>query len=60
VVALPTSTQAGRAAKVRTLLAHFTHADWRGPAEDLDWDKDMMRKVLGDLAGISEEELANV
>jgi hypothetical protein len=58
MLALPASTQAGRAAKVRTLLANIR--DWRGPGADLDWEIDMMRKLLGEYAGMSEEELANV
>jgi hypothetical protein len=59
MVALPAHTQAGRAAKVRTLL-WYVAADWRGPSIDLDWEIDAARKLLGEFAGMSEEELAAV
>jgi hypothetical protein len=31
---------------------------WRGRANDLDWHRDMARALLGEFAGMSEEELA--
>ena len=41
--ALPAQTQAGRAAKVRTLLAYIMGREWRGRGVDLDWDIDHAR-----------------
>jgi hypothetical protein len=60
MMALPTQTQAGRAAKVRTFLSYVAGDDWRGPSRDLDWEIEAARKLLGEFAGMSEEELANV
>jgi hypothetical protein len=60
MMAIPCTTQAGRAAKVRALLIHVMRSDWRGPDELLDWDKSMARRLLGEFAGMSAEELADV
>jgi hypothetical protein len=60
MIALPAHTQAGRAAKVRTLLSYAAGDDWRGPSADLDWEIEAARQLLGEFAGMSEEELANV
>jgi hypothetical protein len=54
------TTQAGRAAKVRSLLAHVGGADWRGPAAELDWVEQKARALLGEFAGMSEDELAAI
>jgi hypothetical protein len=56
----PALTQAGRAAKVRVLLAYIMGDDWRGPEADLDWEIAQVRAVLGEFAGMTSEELANV
>jgi hypothetical protein len=53
-------TQAGRAAKVRTLIVHAMGKNWRGPGDDLNWDNAMARGLLREFAGMSEEELAAV
>jgi hypothetical protein len=37
LMAAPARAQAGRAAKVRVLLADILGDQWRGPANDLDW-----------------------
>jgi hypothetical protein len=60
LVAIPAKTQAGRAAKVRALLLHVMREDWRGPAKELDWDKETARALLGEFAGMSAEEIADV
>jgi hypothetical protein len=60
LMATPARTQAGRAAKVRVLLADILGNGWRGPASELDWEKDQARVLLGEFAGMSAEELANV
>jgi hypothetical protein len=60
MIALPAQTQAGRAAKVRTFLSFVANDDWRGPSRDLDWEIEGARKLLGEFAGMTEEELANV
>ena len=60
MMAIPAATQAGRAAKVRSLLKHVCANEWQGPCADLDWDKDQARALLGQFAGMSEEELAAV
>ena len=57
---IPCATPAGRAAKVRALLVHVLRTGWRGPAIDLDYDKKIARRLLGEFAGMPEEELANV
>lgn len=60
VIAIPAATHAGRAAKVRALLAHVC-PEWRGPADDLDdWQKEQTRALLGQSAGMTEEELAAI
>jgi hypothetical protein len=60
MMATPAQTQAGRAAKVRTLLCYVAGKDWRGPSDDLDWEIGAARKLLGEFAGMNEEELAAV
>ena len=60
MMAIPCTAQAGRAAKVRALLVHVMRGDWRGPDSELDWDKSMARVLLGEFAGMSEKELADV
>jgi len=60
MMAIPAATQAGRAAKVRALLVHVMCDGWLGPGRDLDWDKEQMRALLGNLAGMTEEELAAI
>jgi hypothetical protein len=52
------ATPAGKAAKVRALLTHVCHDEWRGPSNDLDWEIQQARALLGEFAGMSEEELA--
>jgi hypothetical protein len=60
MMAIPAATPAGRSAKVRALLAHVC-PEWRGPADDLDdWQKEQMRALLGELAGMTEDELAAI
>jgi hypothetical protein len=60
MMAIPSTTQAGRAAKVRALLIHVMRDEWLGPDSDLDWDKSMARTLLGEFAGMSAEELADL
>jgi hypothetical protein len=60
MVALSAKTQAGRAAQVRTLLTFVHNEEWRGPSRDMDWEKERTRALLGNLAGMSEEELAAI
>jgi hypothetical protein len=55
---IPAATPAGRAAKVRALLAHVCPSKWRGPSNDLDWEIQQARALLGEFASMSEEELA--
>ena len=38
MIATPALTQAGRAAKVRALLADILGDQWRGATDELDWD----------------------
>ena len=59
-MAIPCTTQAGRAAKVRALIIHVVRDEWRGPDSELDWDKSVARALLGEFAGMSAEELADV
>jgi len=60
LMATPALTQAGRTAKVRVLLADILGYQWRGAADDLDWDIAQARVLLGAFAGMTEEELADV
>ena len=60
MMAIPAATQAGRAAKVRALLAHVC-PEWRGPAADVDdWQIEQVLALLGQFAGMSEEELSAI
>jgi hypothetical protein len=58
LMAMPAETSAGRAAKVRVLLACVARDKWHGPGSDLDWEIDCARLLLGEYAGMSEAELA--
>jgi hypothetical protein len=60
MMAIPATTQAGRAAKVRALLVHVMGKDWRGPGEPLDWPCEQARALLGEFAGMNAEELAAI
>ena len=60
MVALSAKTRAGRAAQVRTLLTFVHTEEWRGPSDDMDWEKERTRALLGNLAGMTEEELAAI
>jgi hypothetical protein len=50
----------GRKAKVRALLTCVLGADWRGSAVYLDYEKQVTRELLGELAGMSAAELEAV
>lgn len=56
----PALTQAGRAAKVRVLLADILGDEWRGPDSELDWDIAQARTVFAEFAGMTAEDIANV
>jgi hypothetical protein len=58
--AIPAFTKAGRAAKVRALVIHVMGAQWRASGEDLDWEKEQARALLGEFAGMSEDELSAI
>jgi hypothetical protein len=60
MMAIPATTQPGRAAKVHALLVHVLGREWRGAASELEWDIAQARTLFGELAGISTEELADV
>jgi len=60
LMATPALTQAGRAAKVRVLLADILGDQWRGPDSELDWDIAQARVLLGEFAGMTAEDIANV
>jgi hypothetical protein len=55
---IPARTQAGRAAKVHALIRHVLKHEWRG--KDIEWPEEQVRAVLGELAGLSAEELATI
>jgi hypothetical protein len=59
-LAIPATTQAGRAAKVRGLLVHALGSGLRGDASDPDWSHEQGRALLGEFAGMSAEELAAI
>jgi hypothetical protein len=59
MMAIPAATQVGRAAKVRVLLTHVCD-NCRGDASDLDWDIEQTRALLGEFAGLGEDELAAI
>ena len=58
MMAIPATTQLGRAAKVRALLVHFMPNEWRGPGNDMDAGEEQVRALLGEFAGMSEDEFA--
>jgi len=61
--ALPARTRAGMAAKARTILMFCLlrfDDGWKGPGINLDWEKDHARALLGEIAGMSEAELAAI
>jgi hypothetical protein len=61
LTAIPATTQAGRAAKVRVLLVYVLGSEWRGTAAKIDdWAIEQARSLLGEFAGMSDEELADV
>jgi hypothetical protein len=60
MMAIQATTQPGRAAKVRALLVHVMRDEWRGPAGPLDWEKEHVRALLGEFAGLSADELAAI
>jgi hypothetical protein len=60
MMSIPATTQPARAAKVRALIIHVLRDEWRGPGGDLEWDKAETRKLLGEFAGITEDELAAI
>jgi hypothetical protein len=60
MMSIPATTQPGRAAKVRALMVHALGDEWRGPSCDLDWEKEEARKLLGEFAGMTEDELAAI
>ena len=53
-------TQEGRKAKVRALLICVLGADWRGPAIGMDYETQVTRELLGELAGMSAAEIEAV
>ena len=57
MMAIPATTQPGRAAKVRALLVHVMRDKWRGPSGPLDWDIAQARALLGEFAGLSGADL---
>ena len=60
MLAIPAATQAGKIAKVRTLLTFVHDDEWRGPTDDIDWEKAQTRSLLGTFAGMTEEELSAI
>lgn len=60
MAAIPATTNAGRAAKVRAFVAHVAGSKWRGPADELDWEILWARTLLGEFADMSADELAAV
>jgi hypothetical protein len=60
MMAIPATTQPGRAAKVRALLVHVLRSDWRGDAKEIEWPEEQARTLLAEFAGMSAEEIADV
>jgi hypothetical protein len=60
VASLPARTQAGKAAKVRALILHVMGNDWRGPVDDMNREVEKARALLGELGGLSANELAAI
>ena len=50
----PATTRAGKAAKVKIAVLLL---GWRGPSEDLPLTHDLARRLFGELAGLTEDEL---
>ena len=56
-----TSPEARRAkARMALRMAHCRLDRWRGPAEELDHSNEIMRRLLGEYAGLTEAELATI
>jgi hypothetical protein len=53
-------TEEGRKAKVRALLICVLGADWRGSTIGMDYETEVTRELLGELAGMSAAELEAV
>jgi hypothetical protein len=60
VMSIPATTQPGRAAKVRALIVHIMPSAWRGAANKIEWDIERARALLGELAGMSDDEIAEI
>ena len=60
--ALVATSPEARRAKVRMALrmAHCRLDRWRGPAEEIDPSHGIMRRLLGEYAGLTEAELAAI
>jgi hypothetical protein len=54
---LPAKTAEGKKAKVRVLFEYILNSDWRCSDEDADWNIEMTRKLLFELAGTSTAEI---
>lgn len=57
LLAIQATGRAGRAAKVRALIVHVMLDGWRGAADELDWEKEQARRLLGEFAGLNADEL---
>jgi hypothetical protein len=60
MMAIPATTQSGRAAKVRALLTHVMGNKWRGQDRELEWDVSQARTLFAEFAGMTAEDIANV
>jgi hypothetical protein len=58
MTSIPATTQPARAAKVRALIVHALGDSWRGAGDDLDYEE--ARKLLGEFAGMTEDDLAAI
>lgn len=54
---IPARTDAGRQAKVHILFLHCLGDDWREPDREADWDVEMTRALLCELAGTTAAAL---
>jgi hypothetical protein len=54
---LPAQTPDGKKAKVRVLFDYILDSDWHCSDKDADWDIEMTRKLLFELAGTSTAEI---
>lgn len=58
--AIVAASRVGRAAQLRVLFRHVMEREWEGPAQELDWDVSLARRLFLRTAGLTEADLGGV